>query len=253
MNPNIIQYHTQEWKGVTNRNGTGLYHDIMKAIFTDKGYKVETSYFPFKRALMNIRKGGADISGGIEKTSDDYLYSRYPTWVYRIAVMFNKKLLPSWQGIKTITDNINQTVAPPMQGKEYGINTKEIRTRYAALKLLFMGRVKYYLDDCTILKDVMKNKGNGIAFEEGKDASELRHMDWSQFTIQELSRREWVMVFPKTERGRQVREIYDSGFKQLYESGELHKMYAKWNLLDCMMQSLPADNSTLKKTKGGKN
>nr|WP_157046928.1 hypothetical protein [Maridesulfovibrio salexigens] len=216
----------------------------MKEIFTDQGIKVETKYYPFKRALLNVEKGNADISGGTEKDSPNYIHSRYPAWVVRSTAMFDKKYLPDWKGLETIREHIDKTVSPPVTGEEYGIPLHEVRTRYAAIRMVVRDKMRYYIDDYTILKDLF-HKNGGLAFEEGKETSDLANVDWSRFTIQELPKREWRMVFPNTERGRMVREIFDAGFKRLYESGKLRELYAKWDLQDVMVQEIhPETNST---------
>jgi len=236
-----ITFHTQEWKGVTNRDGSGLYNDIMRALFTPHGLTVKNTYVPFRRAIIDVEWGVADIAGGTNNQSTKYIRSRYPIWVSRSSALFRKELLPEWQGFDTIATNQDLIVSAPHLGEQIGLDVYEVRNRPLGIKMLLRGHMQYYVDDNAILIDLVKNKGEGLAFEEGETSKTLGDVDWSQFVIREIKTKEWYMVFPNNERGRWVRNIFDSGFKKLHKTGELQKMYDHWGLGDCAPKELATD------------
>lgn len=233
----VIRYHTEEWQGVTNRDGTGLYHDIMRAIFNARGMEVKTSYFPFRRAVMNIESGTADITGGTFKESTEYILSRYPVWVNKNSVLFHKDYLPGWRGLPTFEASLNEVISAPEVGDAFGIKSYEASSRALAIRMMLDGRKRYYLDDHAILKDLV-NGGPGLAFEAGTTPARLGAVDWSEYALRNVRTRYWFMVFPNNERGRSVRDIFDEEFKKLHQSGELRRLYQKWNLEGVMIQDL---------------
>lgn len=236
----VVRYHTQEWENITNRDGTGLYHEIMEAIFTARGMEVETSYYPFKRSVANVKAGVADIAGGTYEDSDEFIKSRAPIWVYKGSVLFRKDLLPGWKGKETFLANLDQTVSTLDIGRVLDVDIREVKSRKLGIKMMLDGRMKYYLDDHTVLLNIISGRG-AVGFE-GRDApEELGDVDWSNYVVREVATRHWNMVFPNNDRGRRIRDIFDDGLKRLYHSGELRRMYQKWGLEPVMFVKFPEE------------
>lgn len=164
---------------------------------------------------------------------------RYPIWVSRTSALFSKQYLDTWNGLDTITTELKHVVTAPFVGKQIGLSTYEVKSRPLAIKMLLAGRMRYYLDDQAILQSLTEGRADSLAFEEGITLTELTQMDWTQYTIREVTTQSWHMIFPPTERGKKIRNIFDTGFRRLHQSGELRALYEKWNLESCMIKELP--------------
>lgn len=65
-----IDVVAQEWTGQTNADGSGLYFELLKKIYTPVGITVNTSIVPFDRAVMMLRQKCADASVGFYSAED---------------------------------------------------------------------------------------------------------------------------------------------------------------------------------------
>lgn len=65
-----IDVVAQEWTGQTNADGSGLYFELLKKIYTPLGITVNTSIVPFDRAIMMLREKTSDASVGFYSAED---------------------------------------------------------------------------------------------------------------------------------------------------------------------------------------
>ncbi|MGL1863572.1 MAG: transporter substrate-binding domain-containing protein [Pseudodesulfovibrio sp.] len=237
----ILRYHTAEWNGLTNRDGTGLYHEIVQKIFESKGYTIEVEYYPFSRGLMNVSLGGADMSGAAAKDESAYITAIYPIWESRNSALFRIDHLSSWQGLDSLKANPKTSVATPGIDAIIGVDLYEVATRNQALNMVLEGRKKYYVDDYATLAKLKAGDKNVVGFEGWNPPSTVKAFDWNSYVIRDVLIAPAFMVFQDTSRGHELRDIFDAGFAALHRSGELLTIYEKWGLASKMPVALVID------------
>lgn len=235
--PDVLRYHTGSWEGITNKDGTGLYHEIIKRIFTKENIYLEVSYLPVKRALMNVSSGAADMTGASNKADPGQVRATHPIWISQSSAMFDKTHLSFWKGYETIKRFENRTVSSYGMGRHIGANIHEVSTRNQALQMLLDGRMDYYADDKETLTSLLRGNTEIIGFEEHQADASV-DFDRSKYVIRTIAENTAYMVFSNTERGRRYRDIFDKGFYALFQSGELRKLYKKWDLEAIMPRTL---------------
>ncbi len=57
---NNIQIATPQWDGQTNKDGTGLFFEIVKRIYEPEEIKVDVVFCPWKRAQSRVSSGKSD-------------------------------------------------------------------------------------------------------------------------------------------------------------------------------------------------
>jgi len=228
--PQVIRFHATEWKDLTNKDGTGLYHEILQRIFESQGFEIEATYFPFRRTLLNVSIDEADIAGATTNDQPDLLPARNPIWVSRNSALFHKKMLPTWEGLRTIILNPNTSVSSPGIGKMIGVDIYEVPSRDQALNMVLDKRMRYYVDDYETLTKLKAGEKNVVGFEGWKPPSSINNFDWDRFVIRDVRSVPAYMVFQNNEKGRRLRDLFDSEFEKLHRSGELIKIYEKWGL-----------------------
>ncbi|NQY93765.1 MAG: hypothetical protein HRT43_06330, partial [Campylobacteraceae bacterium] len=73
-----ISLTSKEWKGYTNKDGTGAYWEVVKAIYEPLGIKVNTKVLPWKRAEMTVLTKKADaLLGAYYHKDKEFIY---PKW-----------------------------------------------------------------------------------------------------------------------------------------------------------------------------
>ena len=73
-----LNFTSGHWSGYTNADGTGVYWQLMRAIFST-GFTVNTSVSIWDRAVREFEQGDADILVGAYRTNEltDVIYSSY--------------------------------------------------------------------------------------------------------------------------------------------------------------------------------
>ena len=90
-----------------------------------------------------------------------------------------------------------------------------ITKREQAIKMVASGsRVDFYIDNYYQMKSTIEKMTPTI--------------NMNDYRIEDISKSEIFMLFSKTQRGRQIRDIYDQGVERLHKSGELPLIYAKY-------------------------
>ena len=104
---NIKQIYivSEEWKNLTNKDGTGLYFDIAKMIYEPLGIKVKTNNFPYSRATIMVEKKIADAWLGSYRDEEDYaIYPKYHFDKDIVFAMFKKDKIKDFTGVESLKD-----------------------------------------------------------------------------------------------------------------------------------------------------
>ena len=80
------------WNSFTNENGTGLYHEILYAIFSAQNIQVVHKYTNANRGVQMVRKGLADIYTCRNDTEGfkELMLSQYPMYEGKVYAIFKK-------------------------------------------------------------------------------------------------------------------------------------------------------------------
>lgn len=217
-----IHWGTQEWKGFTDKDGSGVYTQLFNKVFDSAGVKLKTSYMPFGRTLHLIKIGKLDFAGGVNKGLEapkDYIIAEYPAAVFNYYAFFKKSNFPvEWEGIKTISDK-KLVATPGVCTVAAGFNEKNVYvvdSRNQAIQMVLKNRADCYIDVEKLMKKFTK--------EHAAD------YDSNEFSIKMFKTSEAYMITPKTERGEKILEIYNEATRKLAQSGELKKIYDKFEM-----------------------
>jgi hypothetical protein len=214
-----VEWGTEMWPGLTDRDGTGLYTHIFTEVFTSQGVALTPTYLPFKQTIDLVDNHKLDFAGGVLKDkveSEKHIQARFPVLSTRVNAFFRKTTVKGeWQGVHTIQGH--KIVASPQLGEAIGLNKDEFRevpTKVQAFKMVVMGQADFYIDDVGEMELTIKQNKDGVApYNE------------SDFDIQPVGKTDWYMISPNNSRGRQVMEIYEKGTLHLYRSGKLKNLY----------------------------
>lgn len=220
--PSSIDIATESWDLYTNTDGTGLFLDITRAIYEPRGIQVEVEFVPYKRALHLLEQQKADAMYGTystEKEGKPYLSTpRMPIDKERTVAMFDQARNGGWSGQASLK---NAQLAW-VRGYDYheSLEVKvddfeEVVDSEQGLNMLRAGRFDYFLDHSGALQDTISRVG----------------FDTSGYRIETVIEENVYMAFANTDKGRQLSEIYDAGLAQLIESGELRRIFARYELV----------------------
>ncbi|WP_339669634.1 hypothetical protein [Dasania marina] len=217
----------KEWLGYTEKNGHGLYFNLIKRIYETEGYTVKTQIMPFKRAIGYINLAKADILLADDDLQylaklntyqiEKILQPLYPLNNALITAIYPKATGLNWPSIRSNNKltlawingyGYGQTLALPHQ-KIYFLNSTQ-----QGLKLLHSGRIDCLIDDLTDLEISTKRMN--------------LNMDGYHFDV--ISHRHLYPIFSNTPRGIKLMQVYEKTMETMIESGEIFELYKTYKL-----------------------
>jgi len=217
-----IRVITPEWEGQTNKDGTGLFFDILRAVYTPSGIKMEFTLAPWKRCRVHVNSGLADAMLAVWKNhadEQDQLTPRYPIFVEEVIAVFKKASLISWEGIHTL----DYKRAVWMRGYDYhkssameGIQLafrNEVDSYQEAWRQLNLDRIDFYIEALIDLD--YYTKANNI--------------DADLYRKELLWRQNGYAAFSNTPRSKELIAIFNREIPKLEASGRLAQIHRRWN------------------------
>ena len=215
-NPTEIIMASEEWTNATNRDGTGLYWDIFRAVYEPLGIKTKFIIQSYDGSVKLVKKNRVDAAVGIYPDPiQGALFSQYPFVKDYVLVLFKKNKLNQWNGQESLQ---NKKVAW-INGYAYDdyleipVIKKEFSDRDNILRCLENDQVDFFLDTRNDMESVL-NKGI---------------VEVSQYTVETVLELDRYLVFADNQKGQKLKEIFDYRFPHLVKSGEIEKLFAKWN------------------------
>jgi ABC-type amino acid transport substrate-binding protein len=213
-----VVWATPDWEGLTSSTG-GLFIERDRAAFKSVGVDVNVVYVPWKRAYKMVQTGEADMLGGVDKSSDFYQSSYISTRIREGVLVKNEfdwdglNSLKGKRGVWTIgyVDFIEDQEVVDAISSQF----TEVSNGSSALKMLNANRADFYF-------------GNFGDFEItlGEMSGSINESDFMMFPIIDIP---LYMSFTRSEKGKEVKALYDQGIENLKATGELEAIYQKWN------------------------
>jgi polar amino acid transport system substrate-binding protein len=213
-----IRLITSEWPGYTNKDGTGLYFDVLKAVYEPEGIQIKFELVPWKRAQAMVKKTADAIVGETIMPEEDYLYPKWPIDVEEVTAIFKKAKVAEWKGEASLE---NKTVSW-IRGYDFQmylhVNLKvlEVDSVQSGLLMLDKDRMDFLIDYIDGIEEEAQNIQKTVD----------HNFDLAQYQMEPLRLGAKVYVaFVNSARGKKLVEIFDRRMAQLYESGVLDTMY----------------------------
>ncbi len=214
--PAEIILASEEWANATNRDGTGLYWDIFRAVYEPVGIKTKFIIRSYKGSVSLVKKNQVDAAVGIyPEEIKGALFSKYPFVKDYVLVLFKKNKLSQWNGQETLK---NKKIGW-IKGYSYDdylevpVIKKEFNRRESILRRLDNDQLDFFMDTRNDVESVL-NKGI---------------IDVTRYTVETVLELERYLVFANNKKGQELKKIFDHRFPQLVKSGEIEKLFAKWN------------------------
>lgn len=207
-----------EWEGATNADGTGLYFEIIKAVYEPMGIRLKHEILPWKRCVLMIKEHKADAFPGAYYTvreGVDDLFPRYPIDTEVTSVVSKKGTVDDWKGQESIAGQ----KCLWLRGYNYhhylevDVDFDEVDAPGKAWELIDAGRFKFYINALADIRDYMsQNK-----------------VDKSRYDIHPVIKKNLYLRFANTDKSGKLIEVYDQRIPKLLASGELKALFDKWD------------------------
>ncbi|MCV2884571.1 transporter substrate-binding domain-containing protein [Aestuariibacter sp. AA17] len=206
-----------EWEFYTEKNGSGLYHDIWKEVFEKHGVAIEMTYSVYERCEKGLSDSPAqyDVMPGCYE-SDPGLKSDIELGIELLTIVFDPSR-QTWND-KTSLSGKNVAWEQGFTFKEVGIVPEDAKhspyTKLVqGLKMLTAGRVDYVIDYPQAVSERVEELGI-----KGK-VNIIEHA---------LTGPKFYMCFADNENGQALLSHYNEKMKPLFESGWIKALYNKY-------------------------
>jgi len=213
---------TEEWEGYTNKNGTGVYWDIIKKVYEPLGIHVNTKLLPWKRAEAVVLNKQADALLGAYYQQDNELL--YPKWHISIedplVIIFGTSNIQKGDKLHILSFKDKKIGWIRGYGfektlfKDIPIEKKELSRMQSGLLMLKAGRLDALVDYESNIEPLAQKMGLKLG---------------QSYTTKELEKgNKLFLAFSKTNRSKKLIKLFDERMEKLVASGEIEKIYLKW-------------------------
>lgn len=218
----VIDIVTPGWEGQTNEDGTGLFFEMLRAVYEPAGVEVRYRFAPWKRAQQAVRAGKADAMlcvWRVDAEEQGLLIPRFPMYVEYTAAVRKAGTLPDWKG----AESLNGKRAVWLKGYDFQTLDFFADTRFAgwdeveefedAWRLLNHGRADVYIDALLDIREF----ADGHSLDLAKD-----------YRVEILWGENAYPAFHPSDKSRRLMRIFDDRIRQLFAGGQLRALFEKW-------------------------
>lgn len=212
--PDSIKIATPVWKGWTNEDGTGLYLELLKLVYEPVGVDVRYEFVPWARAVSYIDSKKNDAMLGSYNTVDAY-FPNYPIDTEYTAIVYKKGLPIEWLGEETLRNKSIVWVRGYNYHKYLNVKVRyiEVNKSEQGWLMLKADRVEFFMNSLTAINKYLKQND----------------IDRDNFNIETVLTKNLYLRFAKTEKSKQLIQIFDQRMNELTKLGILKELYAKWD------------------------
>ena len=206
---------TDEWHDLTRKDGTGLYLDIITAVFARQGVNVTFRTYPYARAVQQVKDKQAD--GWVASFLKEKSFPLYPQYHFdkneqTIVYLKRKQRAPVSTGslgnqrVAWLRDfGLDRFIHEPMR-----IN--ELDSIESAFQMLEKDRVDYFIGAKSDIEDYVKSS----------------QQDMSNFGMAYALHLGLYMAFADTPRGAQLRDMWDAEMAKFHTTEAFKAIYKKY-------------------------
>ncbi len=214
----VVQVVTEAWDDCTNKDGTGLYFDILRAVYEPKGYKLKFTITPYTTSVKKVQDKTADIVVGPYAGEVEGVI--YPKWHFSaddVTALILKDQEAGWKGEKGLA---GKKVAW-IRGYEFDqyLDVKMASTlvdkRENAVNLLMKKRIDVFLDN---------------QYDIAATLEEMK-LDPEKFSTRLVKYLDLYMCFARNAKGKELAAIWDSSFEKLVRQGRIKSLFEKWDMM----------------------
>lgn len=207
---------TPEWAGFSEKDGTGLYLELLDLVFAPTDVKTDIVFAPFSRCLADTRnKQHFDATLAVY-AEEALMIPDYPLGIDRISIA-QRKENRRWQSVEDFDSKRVAWVRGYAYGKAIDelpeLVKVEVNNVEAALGMLMKGRVDYVIDYESDIKPIVDERGWQDSIEIISNAMQVSELH---------------IGLSDTPKNRTILHIWNTRMALLKASGELSRLYRQY-------------------------
>lgn len=209
-----IHLVSDTWHGLTRKDGTGLYFDLIRAVYARRKIKLRITIYPYARTVQAVKDKRADA--WVASFLHEKDFALYPRWHFDRNVqqaLFRKRPGYSFGGIDDLRDKRVAWLRDFGLDKYLSVPMKivEVDTIQSAMQMLEAGRIDYFIGAQSDIADDIKARG-----------ADMR--DFERAFVMHLG---LYLAFANTPRGDELRRIWDEEMEGFHKSDAFKAIYKR--------------------------
>jgi hypothetical protein len=206
------------WEGYTNKDGTGVYWEVLKEIYEPLGISVKTKSVPWNRAMKMVSKYRTynAIVGEYRDSEESVIFPDYSIDTEYMSALTKNTSGHKFTGLSSLTGKtvgwIKDYEVIPESKRDFKL--REFRNIEQGIEYLNGGKLDFLIDDWDEIAAAMKEASMTSA-DYSVDAMPEGTPLYAAFSVDNISR-EFI-------------KIYNERIPILAKSGKLEEIYAKWD------------------------
>jgi len=203
---------TESWKGATNRDGSGLYWDVLEMVYKPLGYNIIKKHISYNEAAEMLQASNADIFLG--SYIDEKEFALYPKYYFDqdvVVAIYRLDVIDEWKGRKSLENLKVGWVRGYAYDKYLGVSVEanEFSNRNNGLKLLKNERLDAFIDERDDVEPYLEKSG----------------IDRDLFSEKIILQLKLYPAFSKNKKGELLRKIWDERMEKLIETDAFKELY----------------------------
>lgn len=212
--PADIHLVSDTWHGLTRKDGTGLYFDLIRAVYARRKIELRITIYPYARTVQAVKDKRADA--WVASFLHEKDFALYPRWHFDRNVqqaLFRKRPGYLFGGIADLRDKrvawlrdfgLDRYLKVPMK-------IIEVDTIQSALQMLEAGRIDYFIGAQSDIADDINSRGVDM-----RDVERAFVMHLGLY-----------LAFADTARGEVLRRIWDEEMETFHKSDTFKAIYQR--------------------------
>ena len=214
----VVSFVAPEWPEFTNTDGTGLYWELLRAIYEPEGVRFKHANVPWNRAMKMVTKYPIydAIVGESLDTEESLRFPKYAIDVERMAALYLVDKGIAWNGEETLDDKtigwMKDYELMPKDKRNFTL--REFRSIDDGLKLLVQGKIDVLIHEWAEIAVALQEAGLRI----------------NRFEMHDILETDVYVGFSDSDLSGYLIEIYNRRIPELVGSGKLQEIYKKWDV-----------------------
>jgi hypothetical protein len=212
-----LRFVAPEWENQTHKDGTGLYWEVIKAVYEPLGFKVRANNVSWSLAMQLVEESDrfTAIVGEYNDSERNLLFPKNAIDVEYLYVAYLKSNNIDWVGKENLTNKRVSWL------KDYELLTAdsidftlvEYKQAKRGIEKLKSGEVDFFMDEENVLIE------NILANEYSLDDFEIKMIPLGT---------DLFVGFASRPDTKLLRDIFDLRIPVLWKNGALTEIYRKW-------------------------
>lgn len=223
VKPLSFELTTEVWSGFTEPDQTGAYFELVNLIYQPWQPKLKVKFTNFNRAVTMVKQGKADMTLAVSAhDSEELLLSKLPMDEDKIVAIYNQR----YHKVTRTDDLASLRLAWNLAydfGAIVGVKNQgyEVPSVAQGIELVLNQRIDVYLSEQSQYEYYLEQRG--------EDELSLETIEIGSDPI--------YAAFAKTDKGLQLKCLWDKRFQSLAETGELQQLYQRHSAFHLMLDN----------------